>query len=158
MGSALQYIQCCRFFFPVFFWAKELRIFEAKVKHNLEGMEMPEHRKRMRVEIDAFACLRCAQGKFTTRTLNISLRGVLLNPLSGPEPGEHCSLQVALDSGLEMTFTVQVVRTDEDGLGLRFESMDEESFRHLRNFIRFHALDADQVDREIFSHAFEVTK
>jgi hypothetical protein len=120
---------------------------------------MPEHRKRTRVEMDAFARLSCSGRVFSARTVNVSLRGVFLDTaLEELVPGEECSLEIFLDSGLKMEFEVRVRREETDGTGLSFVRMDEDNFVHLHNFVRLHAEDADAVDHEILSPAFEISE
>ncbi len=119
---------------------------------------MPEQRKRTRVEMDAFARLSCSGRVFRARTVNVSLRGVFLDTVpEGIETGEQCFLEIFLDSGLKMEFEVRVRREEAEGTGFSFVRMDEDSFVHLRNFVRLHAEDADEVDRELLSPAFEIS-
>lgn len=119
---------------------------------------MPEQRKRTRVEMDAFARLSFSGRVFRARTVNVSLRGVFLDALpEGLETGGQCFLEIFLDSGLKMEFEVRVRREEPEGTGFSFVRMDEDSFVHLRNFVRLHAEDADEVDRELLSPAFEIS-
>ncbi|MFP4169177.1 MAG: PilZ domain-containing protein [Desulfonatronovibrionaceae bacterium] len=119
---------------------------------------MPEQRKRTRVDMDAFARLFCPGHSHSARTVNISLRGVFLDRAPGVEPGEKCLLEIILDSGLKMRFEVSVRRREATGTGLSFVRMDGKSFAHLRNLVRLHAEDADEVDRELLSPAFEISE
>ncbi|WP_432735008.1 PilZ domain-containing protein [Maridesulfovibrio sp. FT414] len=86
---------------------------------------------------------------------NLSLKGLLCDPVQGFAVGDDCEVSLSLSEDVEIFISAKVVRADDTGLAVDFTSMDEVSFTHLRRLIQFNAQDADAIDSELTSPAFE---
>jgi len=88
-------------------------------------------------------------------TQNISLKGMLAKPQPGIRTGELGVIRIDLASDAGIEIECEVIRSDAAGVAIDFKPMDEESFFHLRNLVRYNAPDADQIDAELKFPAFE---
>jgi hypothetical protein len=115
---------------------------------------MSELRKRSRVEVQFEGILFLADDQIPVVTRNISLKGMLCEPLPRATPGAQCELALTLTQDIKLTVQVKIVRNDATGCAIDFLSMDEASFFHLRNIVRYGAPDADSIDQELSVPAF----
>ena len=115
-----------------------------------------EQRKHIRVPFKTVAYLwslkqdakeiRCDQ------TRDISLKGLYCYSDIKFSTGTPCELELHLtstSSKLVLFFKGRVVRTDEKGMGIRFEEMDLDSFLLLKNILNYNTGDPEQIDREL---------
>jgi len=80
---------------------------------------------------------------------DLSLNGIFVNtdhkiPLQSP-----CRVKILL-SGLKPPLFLEmegrIVRTDASGIAITFESMDLDSYTHLKNIVRYNVSDPDDVN------------
>ena len=115
-----------------------------------------ERRKYIRVPFKAVACLwslkqdakeiRCDQ------TRDISLKGLYCYSDTKFSAGTPCELELHLtstSSKLVLFLKVRVVRTDEKGMGIRFEEIDLDSFLLLKDILNYNSGDPEQIDLEL---------
>jgi len=115
-----------------------------------------ERRKYIRVPFKAVACLwslkqdakeiRCDQ------TRDISLKGIYCYSDIKFSVGTTCELELHFtdtSSKLVLFLKGRVVRTDEEGMGIKFEEMDLDSFFSLKNILNYNTGDPEQIDREL---------
>ena len=115
-----------------------------------------EQRKYIRVPFKAVACLwslkqdakeiRCDQ------TRDISLKGIYCYSDIKFSVGTPCEMELHLtDTGSKVVLFSKgrVVRTDEEGMGIKFEEMDLDSFLLLKNILNYNTGDPEQIDREL---------
>jgi len=88
-------------------------------------------------------------------TENISLKGMLTKPQPGISTGEIGVIRIELSSEASIEIECEIIRSDATGVAIDFKPMDEDSFFHLRNLVRYNAPDADQIDDELKFPAFE---
>ena len=86
---------------------------------------------------------------------NISLKGMLAKPQPGIHAGELGVVRIDLSSEAGIEIECEIIRSDSTGVAIDFRPMDEQSFFHLRNLVRYNAPDADQIDAELKIPAFE---
>ncbi|NDV21289.1 PilZ domain-containing protein [Desulfovibrio sp. JC022] len=86
---------------------------------------------------------------------NLSLKGILCDPVRGFFVGDECEISIPLSEEAIIRVNAKIVRSDETGLAADFHHMDENSFTHLRRLIQFNAEDADSIDNELTSPAFD---
>jgi len=75
---------------------------------------------------------------------DISLKGIFLLPEKMLPLNTFCSLKISLTGeSSTMTFTVhgKVCRHDEQGMGIAFLDMEEDSFVHIKNLVLLHVAD-----------------
>jgi hypothetical protein len=115
-----------------------------------------EQRKYIRVPFKTIACLwslkqdakeiRCDQ------TRDISLKGIYCYSDIKLSAGTPCEVELYLtdtSSKLVLFLKGRVVRTDEEGMGIKFEEMDLDSFFLLKNILNYNTGDPEQIDREL---------
>lgn len=113
---------------------------------------MTDSRKRTRVD-GAFRGELIVQGRAVPiATENLSLKGMLcaVSPTAAIHLKENtpCTVRLHLAPGVSIDMASAVVRQTGDDVALDFVSMDEESYMHLRNIVRFSAADPDAIDTE----------
>lgn len=87
---------------------------------------------------------------------NLSLKGILCDPAQGFFVGDECEVSIPLSDDAIIRVSAKVVRSDGSGLAADFHHMDEVSFTHLRRLVQFNSEDADIIDSELTSPAFDV--
>ena len=81
-------------------------------------------------------------------TRNISLKGVYVEADHSPGIGTLCGLELQLtgaSSKLILNLDGRVVREDGAGFGLVFDTIDLDSYFHLKNILRYNAADSDTL-------------
>jgi c-di-GMP-binding flagellar brake protein YcgR len=86
---------------------------------------------------------------------NISLKGLLAVPEANVKTGGAGMVRIALSKDAVIQIECRVIRSDATGVAIDFKPMDEQSFFHLRNLVRYNAPDADQIDAELKHPAFD---
>jgi len=114
-----------------------------------------DNRKRSRVPLELEAVLSCGTEKTIARVVNLSLKGALCEAQPGFAGQGECLVIFRLGDGSSFRIEARLVRHDERGIALDFTGMDEEAFLHLRNLVRYHAQDPDEIDRELARPAFD---
>lgn len=112
-------------------------------------------RRRTRVKA-AFTVELERQNVFVAaETVNISMKGILCNAVHGFAIGDKCEVHIILANKVRAVISGIVVRADAEGIAVDFQSMDDESFSHLRCIVQYNLGDADAIDKEITSSAFD---
>lgn len=112
---------------------------------------MENSRKRTRVEGHFHGRLEAPGVSLTMTTENISLKGVLCdldNPAAPLEQGQNITVILPLSAEVELSIQATVVRHQDKQVAVDFLGMDEESYTHLRNIVRFSSRDPDAIDKE----------
>lgn len=116
--------------------------------------ENKRRRSRVCAQFEAYAYLEGE--KMPLCTHNISLKGALFGPEPRLAAGHECSLIFVLSKDVSIRIKARIVRADEEGTAVDFESMDENAFYHLRNMVRYSSADADKIDAELQEPAFNL--
>jgi hypothetical protein len=114
--------------------------------------ENKRRRSRVEAQFDAFVIL--GDEKIPVHTQNISMKGVLCAYDPRLKAGVECVLLFVLTKEIRFRIAARVVRSQESGTAIDFQSMDETAFFHLRNIVRYSSEDADRIDRELETPAF----
>lgn len=112
-------------------------------------------RRRTRVQAGFTVMLHKGDTASVAESHNLSLKGLLCDPVEGFQVGDECEVSITLSEEAVIMVNAKVVRADKGGLAVDFTSMDEMSFTHLRRLIQFNAPDADSIDDELTSPAFD---
>jgi hypothetical protein len=115
---------------------------------------MSELRKRSRVTAQFGGVLFLEDGPVPVVTRNVSLKGLLCEPQPLAPQGAQCELALTLTPDITLTIQIKIVRNDDTGCAIDFLGMDEASFFHLRNIVRYGSPDADSIDQELSVPAF----
>ncbi len=97
-----------------------------------------EKRSSMRVAIDGTKDIRIETGPLgEVKLVNLSENGMFLKTLSGFPEGSSVPLSVSLPDGRQYVLTGRIVRRDSDqgGVGVEFEALDDESRLSLLQFM-----------------------
>jgi len=118
---------------------------------------METRRKRSRVSGHFEAAIVFEGKTVPVRTRDISLKGVFCTAEKALEGmrGKRCVLALTLAGDVRIEIRAEVVRTGGREAALDFLEMDQESYTHLRNIVRFSAKDPDAIDLEQFTPAFK---
>ncbi|OIO73386.1 MAG: PilZ domain-containing protein [Zetaproteobacteria bacterium CG1_02_53_45] len=112
----------------------------------------PNHRKFSRSQVAVAALLTLKErNPVEVMVVDISMNGALLQTDLKLTPGTHCNVSILLghfQHELPIEVTGVVVRSLEDGLALRFESVKIDSTPRLKSLIVEHAEDPEQVEVE----------
>jgi len=114
-----------------------------------------EKRRRSRVcaQFDAYVYI--DGEKIPVSTQNLSLKGALFSPEPRLAAGRECTIVFRLSADINVRLKGMIVRSSAGGVAIDFESMDENAFFHLRNMVRYSSQDADQIDQELQTPAFD---
>jgi pSer/pThr/pTyr-binding forkhead associated (FHA) protein len=113
--------------------------------------ETLDQRRFSRVPFQVEVTLHRADRRWTSRLLDISLHGALIErpPNWSGEEGLPHRLDVHLDGGVVISMDVQVAHSDNSRLGLSCEDIDVDSITHLRRLVELNLGDAELVEREL---------
>ena len=117
-----------------------------------------ERRTRTRVDFRGPVEIR-VEGRLlaVTQTRDVSYNGLFAVTTERAPLGTPCQVTLPLggeDNDLAVEIKGVITRQEASGLAVSFKEMDERSFYHLRNLIRYNAEDADEVDSELIKPGF----
>lgn len=115
-----------------------------------------EKRKRTRVHFETQVVLKTDVSEITAgaNSSDISMKGMFVSTDEKIPVGTPCDIEIVLSgttSRLALNIEGAVARQDKDGLGITFNSMDVDSYLHLKNIVMYNAQDPDAVEEEMFS-------
>ena len=76
---------------------------------------------------------------------DLSLKGIFVSTQDRFPCGTKCSIKVCLTGTkekIELLMKGTVVRNSDNGLGIGFDSMDVDSYSHLKNIVNYNRVDA----------------
>ena len=115
-----------------------------------------EKRKRTRVHFETQVIIKTDKAQIVAEanSEDISIKGIFVNTEKKIPVGTPCDLEILLtgtSTRLALTIKGIVTRQDASGLGIAFDSMDLDSYVHLKNIILYNASDPDDIKKEMFS-------
>jgi hypothetical protein len=110
-----------------------------------------ERRVFTRINIDCRAELSCGGTLWSSKLLDVSLKGALLERPEGFDKAtEACTLTLLLDpSGVSITMQGQIAHLESDTLGFSCEHIDLDSIAHLRRLLALNMGDEALLEREL---------
>jgi hypothetical protein len=75
---------------------------------------------------------------------DLSLKGIFLSTETKFSCGTKCSVMVCLTGSIEkieLLMKGTVVRNSDNGMGIVFDSMDVDTYSHLKNIVRYNRMD-----------------
>ena len=75
---------------------------------------------------------------------DLSLKGIFISSKEKYASGTKCSIKVYLTGGIEkieLQMKGTVVRTSDNGIGIVFDSMDVDTYSHLKNIVYYNSRD-----------------
>ena len=73
---------------------------------------------------------------------DLSLKGIFVGTENKFSSGTKCSIKVYLTGGIdkiELVMKGTVVRDSDNGMGIRFDSMDVDTYSHLKNIVCYNS-------------------
>ena len=115
-----------------------------------------DKRKRTRVHFETQVVLKTDVSEITAdaNSSDISMKGMFISTNEKIPVGTPCDIEIVLSgttSRLALNIEGVVARRDKGGLGITFNSMDVDSYLHLKNIVMYNAEDPDAVEEEMFS-------
>ena len=124
----------------------------------MDDPRQSERRKKTRVAFQTVVELTVEGRPVSVKSSSdISLKGLFVETGAGLALGTPCQVTIRLagyDENLTLHIEGEVARCQEDGLGIRFTSMDPDTFFHLRNIVLYNAADPDEVEAELARPGF----
>jgi hypothetical protein len=115
---------------------------------------MAQKRKTTRVLFEAKAELRHQGRIITGQVRNLSMKGMLLNTTEQIDPGAQAAITISLSgtsSELSLTINGHVVRMEPSGMAIEFETMDLDTFVHLRSIVAYNEGDENKIMDEFYN-------
>jgi len=127
-----------------------MSILSCMITENYTNMTK-ERRQNTRIPFHAEVLMQSGDVEWTCNLLDISLRGMLVEPPSNINinPNNPCALALFLADDVIINARVRIKRTDNERWGLQYINIDVESLQHLRRLLELNLKDADLINREL---------
>lgn len=115
-----------------------------------------ERRKKTRVHFKTQVTLKTDKSEIVAEanSKDISIKGIFVNTGEKMQVGTLCDIEILLTgSSTKLALSIKgiVTREDKSGLGVVFDSMDIDSYFHLKNIVMYNASDPEDIEKEMFS-------
>lgn len=115
-----------------------------------------ERRKKTRVHFKTQVTLKTDKSEIVAEanSKDISIKGMFVNTEKKIPLGTPCDMEILLtgtSTRLALSIKGKVTRQDASGLGVVFDSMDIDSYFHLKNIVMYNASDPEDIEKEMFS-------
>ena len=115
-----------------------------------------DKRRRTRVHFKTQVVLKTgiSEIKAGAQSSDISMKGMFITTDEKIPVGTPCDIEIVLSattSRLALNIKAVIARQDKDGLGITFDSMDVDSYFHLKNIVMHNVSDPDVIEEEMFS-------
>jgi len=124
----------------------------------LSSMNIEKHtnndknrRINIRAPFNAEVLMQSGDEEWTCNLLDISLKGMLVEPPSNINinPNNPCALALFLGDDVIINARVRIKRTEDDRWGLQYINIDIESLQHLKRLLELNLKDSDLINREL---------
>jgi hypothetical protein len=116
------------------------------------GTNSVERRNHQRIPFIAEIIMQCGNEEWTCNLLDISLKGMLVEPPDNLDidTGNPCAIALFLGENAAIHARVSIARIKDNGeWGLQWLNIDLDSLRHLRRLLELNMDDAGLLDREL---------
>ena len=115
-----------------------------------------ERRQKTRVHFETHVIIRTEESEIKAEadSEDISIKGVFVKTQEKIPEGTPCDLEILLTgSSTKLALTIKglITRQEEAGLAIGFDSMDLDSYMHLKNIILYNVSDPEEVKKEMLS-------
>jgi hypothetical protein len=114
-----------------------------------------EKRDFTRVPFETKAVISWEGHSATGMVENLSLKGLFLKTSEKVEDDREVSIKIFLtgsSSKLSIDLDGSVLRSENEGLAIKFKKIDIDSFIHLKNVVSYNQGDADEIMNEFFNY------
>jgi hypothetical protein len=113
-----------------------------------------DQRRRIRVPANFSARILTGDKTVDVETINVSLKGMLVTTVPDLDEGDSCRVRLALAEDAAIEVDCRVARVGEGESAIDFETMDLESFGHLRRMVHLLSGQPEAIDAELGTPAF----
>jgi hypothetical protein len=109
-----------------------------------------DRRKKLRVDFKTNIILKTDQSEIHIEgsSKDLSLKGIFVHTREEAVLGTKCQIEVNLTGmtePLSLCMQGKIIRKDLNGIAVEFDSMDLDSYTHLKNLVRYNTADPDDV-------------
>lgn len=82
----------------------------------------------------------------TGSSMNLSVKGLFVKTRAKVSAGMECQVKIILSGSiddLELLIHARVTRVEEIGIGIVFDTMDLETYTHLKNIVQYNSVNGD---------------
>ena len=110
-----------------------------------------ERRQSQRIPFHAEILMQSGDEEWTCNLLDISLKGMLVEPPRNIQinPNNPCAIALFLSDEVIINARVRIKHTDSDRWGLQFINIDIESLEHLRHLLESSLKNTDLIERDV---------
>ena len=122
-----------------------------KWTNKLNITEQTERRSYNRIPFNAEILMQCGNEEWSCNLLDISLKGMLVEPPENLEIDitKPCGMALFLSDDVSIHARVNIIRSQDGNWGLKWLQIDANSLQHLRRLIELNTNDPDMLMREI---------
>jgi c-di-GMP-binding flagellar brake protein YcgR len=108
-----------------------------KWTNKLNKTEQPERRSYNRIAFNAEILMQCGNEEWSCNLLDISLKGMLVEPPENLDidTNNPCGMALFLSDDVSIHARVNIIRTKDGNWGLKWLQIDANSLQHLRRLI-----------------------
>lgn len=92
--------------------------------------------------------------KVEVLTKNLSMTGISCTTHESFGVNELCTVSLRLNEETHLIIQGKILRVDQQETIISFQSMDEDTFYHLKRLMQFNAADPDKIEEELGKPAF----
>ena len=77
---------------------------------------------------------------------DLSLKGIYIDTTRRFEPGTPCLISIHLSGStenIELKIQASITRQTDKGMGIAFDSMDVDTYAHLKNIVKYNSMEKD---------------
>jgi PilZ domain len=108
-----------------------------------------EKRTRTRVPVHFDVVINISGEEIPVKTWDISTRGMQCSADHRFIERAACQVIFILSSEVKIVIEGKITRVSEDGAGIYFAQMNEDSFYHLRKLVEYNTDEPDNIEKEI---------
>ena len=113
--------------------------------------EQTERRSYNRIPFNAEILMQCGDVEWSCNLLDISLKGMLVEPPDNLDIDitKPCGMALFLGEGVSIHARVNIIRSDNGNWGLKWLQIDVNSLQHLRRLIELNTSNPAMLMREL---------
>ena len=115
-------------------------------------MQTPsERRSYNRIPFNAEILMQCGHEEWSCNLLDISLKGMLVEPPENLDINmdNPCGVALFLGEDISIHARVNIIRSSDDNWGLKWLQIDDNSLQHLRRLIELNSSNPAMLMREL---------
>lgn len=112
--------------------------------------DIQERRNGIRVEFETevFVTVEGMENRYKGSSKDLSMRGVFIKTAQAPAENTPCQVTIkllGLEEDMVLMMEGRVVRATSDGYAIFFDSVDLDTYTHLKNIVRYNSPESDVI-------------